>query len=100
MDFASIIVGVAVAGASAAQGGGVDPAITDSVTSVAQDQATALVQYVLTRSPTSTTRPGQYSRRRSSCPPSGMPRSRTPFHRKSRMPLQGPGSSSRPRRMA
>ncbi|MEU2007057.1 C40 family peptidase [Rhodococcus sp. NPDC019627] len=46
MDFASIIVGVAVAGASAAQGGGVDPAITDSVTAVAQDQAPALVQYV------------------------------------------------------
>ena len=46
MDFASIIVGVAVAGASAAQGGGVDPAITDSVTAVAQEQAPALAQYV------------------------------------------------------
>ncbi|WP_368680492.1 NlpC/P60 family protein (plasmid) [Rhodococcus opacus] len=46
MDFASIIVGVAVAGASAAQGGGADPAITDSVTSVAQELPPALAQYV------------------------------------------------------
>ncbi|MFD7011837.1 hypothetical protein [Rhodococcus jostii] len=46
MDFASIIVGVAVAGASAAQGGGVDPAITDSVTSVTQELPPALAPYV------------------------------------------------------
>ncbi|AII11119.1 C40 family peptidase [Rhodococcus opacus] len=46
MDFASIIVGVAVAGASAAQGGGVDPAITDSVMAVAQELPPALAEYV------------------------------------------------------
>ncbi|MGV9868217.1 NlpC/P60 family protein [Rhodococcus koreensis] len=46
MDFASIIVGVAVAGASAAQGGGTGPAITDSVTKVAQELPPALTPYV------------------------------------------------------
>ncbi len=46
MDIASLIVGVAVAGASAAQGAGVEPVITDTITSVVEEQAPAASQFI------------------------------------------------------
>lgn len=46
MDIASLIVGVAVAGASAAQGASVEPVITDTITSVVEEQAPAVSQFI------------------------------------------------------